>query len=75
MSSNFLPVDTMDISLLCSDHSAAKEQKGTNIMKRSNSWRIVVIMVIMAATAGCGKEDFTLPVDFQLQFSIAEKPI
>lgn len=46
-----------------------------NIMKRFVSWRIVVIMVIMATTAGCGKEDFTLPVDFQLQFSMAENPI
>lgn len=48
---------------------------GTTIMKRIISWRIIAIMVIMASTAGCGKEDFTLPVDFQLQFSMAEDPI
>jgi hypothetical protein len=58
-----------------SDHAAAKQQRGMNIMKRIVSGRIVVVMVIMAATAGCGKEDYTLPVDFQLQFSMAEKPI
>jgi hypothetical protein len=58
-----------------SNHSAAKKQKGMNTMKRTISWKIVAIMVIMATTAGCGKEDYTLPVDFQLQFSVAENPI
>jgi hypothetical protein len=60
---------------LFSDQTAVKEQRVINTTKRFVSWRIFVIMVIMATTAGCGKEDYTLPVDFQLQFSMAKNPI
>jgi hypothetical protein len=60
---------------LFSDHSAAEQQRGMNFIKRTVSWKMVVIMVLMVTTAGCGKEDFTLPVEFQLQFSMVENPI
>lgn len=60
---------------LFSDRSVAKGQSGMNIRKQIVSWRMIAIIVMIAAIAGCGKEDFTLPVDFQLQFSMAEKPI
>jgi hypothetical protein len=60
---------------LFSDHSAAEQQRRMNVMKQLVSLRIVVIMVIVATITGCGKEDFTLPVDFQLQFSMVENPI
>jgi hypothetical protein len=57
------------------DYSVVQNQKWKNTIKHIFIGRVAAIMTIMAITTGCGKEDYTLPVDFQLQFSMAENPI
>ena len=44
-------------------------------MKSKSTWIEVIFISLFILTCGCQKEDYTLPVDFRLKFSIKDKPV
>ena len=44
-------------------------------MKKKSIWTEVILISLFLLTGGCQKEDYTLPVDFRMNFSVSETPV
>jgi len=44
-------------------------------MKGKSIWTEIILISLFLLTGGCQKEDYTLPVDFRMNFSVSETPV
>jgi hypothetical protein len=48
----------------------------SNFALRKSEWPIMVIFtILLIGASGCQKHEYSLPVDFELRFTIAETPV